>query len=149
MKPIVTWILIADGARAQVLANRGPGKGLVETPLPDLKTTVPPTRELGSDRPGRVHDRKGLGRHAMAPRVDWHEFEKARFAGEVAAALNKAAQGQAFDRLVLVAPPRTLGSLRAELGKTARARITGELAKDLTHEPRDRLAKHLADLVVL
>ncbi len=28
MKPIITWIVIADGAHARVLENAGPGKGL-------------------------------------------------------------------------------------------------------------------------
>ena len=105
VKPVKTRILIADGARARVLLNRGPGKGLEATALTDLAAEHEPTRELGSDRPGRVHDRMGPGRHAMAPRVDWHEFEKTRFAREVATALNRAAGGQAFDRLILVAPP--------------------------------------------
>ena len=91
----------------------------------------------------------GPGRHAMAPRVDWHEFEKTRFAKEVATALNKAAGGQAFDRLILVAPPKTLGSLRAGLDKTAATRITGELAKDLTNLALDALPGHLSELIAL
>ena len=32
MKPTRTWILIADGARARILENLGPGKGVHEVP---------------------------------------------------------------------------------------------------------------------
>ncbi len=149
MKAIRTWILVADGARARFLLNQGPGKGLEIPAMPELSTGHAPTREVGTDRPGRVHDRMGPGRHAMAPRVDWHQFEKSEFARRVATTLNKAAGRNDFDRLVLVAPPKTLGSLRAALDKAAAAKVTAELPKDLTHVSVDVLPNHLGDLIAL
>lgn len=149
MKPTRTWIVIADGARACFLENRGPGSGLAPAGAPELSQELKPTREIGAEPPGRTHDRLGPGRHAMAPRVDWHEFEKVRFAKEIASLLDRSAEAKAFDRLVLVAPPKILGTLRAELGKNTAAMVSGELAKDLTNHPLDALPAHLADTLAL
>ena len=150
-----TWILIADGARAQIIANEGPGKGLKPIPGGAYQGANLPTREIVSDKPGRTYDRGGTGgwtatgRHAMEPRTDWHGFEKERFARAMAKVLDKASGANAFDRLVLVAPPQTLGELRIALKKRTRARITAELAKDLTNVPIHDLGGHLDGVVAL
>ena len=149
MKAVRTWIVIADGAKARFLLNRGPGKGLEPAEIPDLSVELAATHEIGADRPGRVHDRFGPGRHAMAPRADWHQQDKALFAGEVARILNRAAQGGAFDRLVLVAPAKTLGELRHGLDAPAAARVTGELTKDLIHLTDRDLPEHLETVIAL
>ena len=145
MKAVRTWVVVADGSRARFLENLGPGRGLSETAQPDLTTESRPSREVGTEAPGRAHDRQGPARHTMAPRVDWHEFEKAAFAGEVAALLNAAARSKSFDRLVLVAPPKTLGALRGALDKQTAALVTGELGKDLTNHPLSELPRHLTE----
>ncbi|PCJ61730.1 MAG: hypothetical protein COA65_01915 [Rhodospirillaceae bacterium] len=90
----------------------------------------------------RMHIADG-SRHAMAPRVDWHEFEKELFAKKMAEILNQAAQKETFDRLVLVAPSKTLDASRKALGKTAREKTTAEINKDLTRVPIHELPAHL------
>ena len=56
MKPIRTYILIADGARAHLLLSEGRGKPLTEVPGSDIRTELKPDHELHPDRPGRVHE---------------------------------------------------------------------------------------------
>ncbi|UCH73938.1 MAG: host attachment protein [Rhodospirillales bacterium] len=140
-----TWFVIADGAKARVLARHG-GAGPLE-PASELCFTEAearlPSRDVGADRPGRVHESADTARHAMEPRVDWHRFAKQQFAKSVAAALEAAAQAKRFGQLVLVAPPRTLGDLRQALGPHAAARVAGEIAKDLTNLPDHDLPAHL------
>ena len=136
---IHTWILIADGSRAHVVLNEGIGKGLKPVPDRDFETSLEPTRELGTDS----------SRHAMEPRVDWHRFEKHKFAGEMADILNKAAEQRKFNRLVLVAPPETLGVLRARLNVKTRKMITAEMGKDLTQVRVHELPQRLHDVVNL
>jgi protein required for attachment to host cells len=146
----ITWILVADGARARVLVNRGIGKGLEPTADGEMVHDLPPTRELGTDRPGRTQQRgTGGRRHAIEPHVDWHRFEKEKFSREMAALLDAAAERGDFDRLVLIAPPRTLGDLRAALGAKARGKVHAEVDKDLTHVTLHDLPGHLADVVAL
>lgn len=108
-----------------------------------------PTREIGADKPGRAFESADGSRHAMEPRVDWHRFEKSQFARKMADVLERAATRQAFDRLVLVAPPQTLGDLRAALGRQARDRLSGELNKDLTQVAIHDLPAHLGEVVRL
>jgi protein required for attachment to host cells len=149
MKPIRTWIVIADGARARIVCNEGPGKGLRPIPTAEMSADLPRTRDLGSDRPGRVHDSQGHSRHGIEPRVDWHRFEKQHFARKVATMLDAKAASSAFDRLILVAPAKTLGDLRATLGKTAQGMVAGEMVKDLTACPDHELADHLKAVIAL
>ncbi len=143
MPKSITWIVVADGARARVFRSEGWGSGLEPVESSESEAATRPTRALGTDRPGRVHESADVARHAMAPRVDWHRFEKARFANEIAAMLVRGRKAGAFDRLVMVAPPKTLGDLRGALDKETRNSISAELDKDLTHVPPTELRKHI------
>lgn len=150
MKAKTTYILIADGARARILSNRGPGSGLSPVLNHDFAASRAPSRDYGTDKPGRTH-RSGVGnsRHAMEPSVDWHVIEKQRFARTIARILDKAAERKEFDRLVLVAPPATLGDLRSSLGKRAEGLVSREMGKDLTHLTLPELTRHLEDVILL
>lgn len=140
-----TWILIADGAKARILEREGKEAPLV--PASEKCFSEPearaPTRETGADRPGRVQESANTARHAMAPRVDWHQYAKELFAKSVADALEQAALDKRYDALILAAPPQTLGDLRANLGKHAVALVTAEISKDLTNLPDHEIASHL------
>lgn len=149
MKATRTWILIADGSRARIFLNDGPGRGLRPAVGNEFATDLPPTREVVADRPGTAVPSAGP-RHGYAPRVDWHQFEKRRFAAGMAGVLNAAARRRAFDRLVVVAPPEPLGALRAKLEPTVRRRLVKEVGKDLTGVgERELPAKLEADGLVL
>ena len=149
MKPIRTWILVADGERARFLENHGPGKGLEAALDSEMQHKLPPNRDLVTDKPGRGSSPAGGGRHAVAPRRDWHTFEKERFADEVAQVLDHARTQDRFDRLVLVAPPKTLGWLREKLPTPTYDKVTGELAKDLTHASDAELQEHLGEVMAV
>jgi len=142
-----TWILICDGARAHIVANGGPGTGLTGVSRASHRAAKIPTRDLGTDRPGRVVESVGSGRHAMSPPIDWHRFEKQKFAREMAALVNRAALEKRFDRLVIVAPPMTLGDLRKALDPHASRLVAGELAKDLTGLEIHELESHLREFL--
>lgn len=149
LKKAVTWIVVADGARAQIVRQAGVGAALEPVPGQEFVNPSPErTRDLGTDRPGRTADSVHSGhRHAMEPRVDWHQQEKKRFAKTIAERIERSAEAKGFDRLVLVAPPETLGELRANLGKHASARLDGEVPKDLTQVTVGELADHLIGVV--
>ena len=148
MKPIKTWILVADGEHARFLMNTGPGKGLDDAPIAEMEVDIPPSRDIVSDRPGRSFDSHGQGRHAMEP-YQYRRFEEERFANDVAKILDEAATSGAFDRLVLVAPPKTLGDLRKHLGDVAGKRVHGEIDKDLVQASEDVLRKNLGEVMAL
>jgi protein required for attachment to host cells len=149
MKRIKTWILIADGVRARIVLNDGPGRGVKPGPNKEFEGVNAPNREIVSDKPGRTFDSAGQGRHSKEPRTDPHEHEQCAFHHRIAAYLDSAAKSGEFDRLVVVAPPKALGSLRSELTAPTRAKVVGELNKDLTHVPIHDLAKHLGSVLAV
>ncbi|MHA1600543.1 MAG: host attachment protein [Alphaproteobacteria bacterium] len=149
MKRIMTWILIADGARARIVLNDGPGRGVRPGPDKDFEGMNAPSREIVSDKPGRSFDSAGQGRHSMEPHTDPHEHEQRTFHHRLAVYLDQAEKRGDFDRLVVVAPPKALGNLRRELTDATRAKVVGELNKDLTHVPIHDLAAHLGSVMAV
>ncbi|MGD9537891.1 MAG: host attachment protein [Alphaproteobacteria bacterium] len=140
-----TWLIIADGRRARIF-SAAPGQvGLTE--LHDLIGDARPTREIGTDRPGRSRESATTERHAMAPRIDWNRQAKQQFAGEVAALVNEAGLKKSYDRLVVVAPAEALGDFRKALDKHALDRLGTEIDKDLTKLASHELIDHLADVL--
>lgn len=140
-----TWVVVADGARAFIVANHGPGTGLA--PVLSKTHPVPHTHDLGTDRPGRSFNSARSGvRHAME-QVDWHQFEEQKFAHGMAKLLDEARARNAFHHLVLVAPPKTLGEIRGKLDKHTLALVAGEIAKDLTQHPIEDLPGYLDGIV--
>lgn len=153
-----TWILIADGARAHLLVNRGPGTGLERVFAEEFVNPAGRAHvgEMLSDGQGRSFDsvgrgREGIagGRHAMEPPTDPKRHAQEDFARELAAMLDVHAQKRAFDALILVAAPRMLGDLRTHLSAAVAQRVSHELDKDLTNTPEHDLPQHLGDLVQL
>lgn len=138
-----TWILIADGAKARVVEQDKDSRRYRAAFEEAHYGTSAQSREIASDRPGRTHDIGGEGRHAMEPSTDPQRHAKLSFARDLAQRLTDAANRNEFDRLILVAAPRTLGDLRGLLPDTVKSRITVEIDKDLTNTPDQELGKHL------
>ena len=149
MKKTKTWILVADGARARIFRNDWPDRGLHRAFANDFGAPRAPDRAYGADKPGRALRGPDGGRQGIAPTVDWHRYEKARFARDMADLLNRHAARRSFDRLVLVAPPAVLGDLRKCLAKPALNAVTAEVGKDLTHLRRWEIPKRLEGVMVL
>jgi protein required for attachment to host cells len=149
--PSTTWVLIADGARARLLAQAKPFEPLKPAlEQEEFTGSMAQSKEIGSDRPGRSFDSSGLGgRHAMAPPTDPQRYAKFAFARELAERLEEAAYGGRFDRLILVAAPKTLGDLRELLPGLVKAKVVAEIDKDLTHVPVRDLPRHLASVLKL
>ncbi len=149
MKPVRTWILLADGTRARIVCHTGPGKGLKEVRGMEFEGDNSRSGDLVTDRPGRTFDSAGAHRHAMEPTSDPQREAKRSFAAELVARLQEQLQAQAFDRLVLVAAPATLGDMRKVLPKSLLAVVYGEVPKNLVHVPNQELDGHLADVLAV
>ena len=137
------WILVGDGEKALFLVNQGDATHPVLETLRVMENHNPPSGEQAADSPGRMHDGPGPHRSAVQ-NTDWHEIEKERFAKEVAEFLYKAAYENRYSKLVVAAPPKTLGDLRKEFHKEVQERIIAEIDKDFTNQPPYEIEKHLA-----
>ena len=148
MKPIVTWILVADGKRASVLSNDGPGRGLKPVPGMNFETELHANRDILTDKPGRSQESANTARHAVEI-PDYHRIEKAMFAREVARHLDAAFEAGGCKRLLLVAPPQTLAELRNSLAPKSRNAVMAEIDKNLTHLKPAEIAKHLETVLLV
>ena len=148
-KKLTTWIVLADGARARILENTGPGTGLVELEEWESAKARKPTHELGTERPGRGHESATAGRHAITPHADWQEMEKVNFTNELAQYLKRHGDAGKFDQLILAAPPRALGELRKSIDSATAERVKSEINKDLTKTPIIEVGSHLRDAIHL
>ena len=149
MKAKTTWILVANGTQAIIARNLGSGHGIESDLEAEFHGQNVPEREIMSDAPGRSFDSGGQGRHAMERPSDPQRINQQAFAREITAHIDKAANRNAFDRLFLVAAPQMLGELRKCLSNASKAKVAGELPKDLTHLPLHKLPDHLGEFLVL
>src|SRR6266702_799381 len=75
-------VLVGDGQKALFLRNEGNAQRVELVVEGILGRDNPPTREQGTDRPGRTRASPGVACSAMEE-ADWHYLEKERFAGEI------------------------------------------------------------------
>ena len=136
------WVVVCDGAKALVLENTGDAK------FPNLKTIETyaqqdlPTRELGTDRPGRTHSSDGRGRSAVQ-QTDWHAQAETAFLKKLAERLDAAVSAGRVKSLIMVAPPHALGVLREAYPHALRGAVRSELDKDFVKLPIHEIEKHL------
>ena len=143
--------MVADSARARFFVHSKESPNLMPASNADMVglESRRHARDLRSDKPGRSFSsaRGGL-RHAFEPPHDYRKLEKHKFVASVASALGEARERKEFDRLILVAPRRTLGELRSLMPQQVRDCLSGEIAKDLSNEPPSRLWTRLTALGV-
>ena len=136
-------VFIGDGRKALFLRNAG------DEHIPDLRTEQvfkednPPSREQGTDKPGRGFAGAGSPRRSGMEETDWHQLEEQRFADRVAAALADVVRSRHVPAILVAAPPKTLAELRRAFHADVKAKIVAEVDKDLTKQPVDRIEAHL------
>ncbi|MGZ3172102.1 MAG: host attachment family protein [Croceibacterium sp.] len=130
-----TLVMVADGEKMMLFRNEGDEKYPVLQTVSEVEQPHAPTREEGSDRPGRTMSSTGSRRSAYGD-TDWHQQDEDHFAVSAAKALEKRATGLDAG-IVVLAPPRTLGVLRKHWGRQTRARLLAEIHKDFTHHTTD------------
>jgi protein required for attachment to host cells len=137
------WVVVCDGAKALILENAG------DTKFPNLKTIEVfeqqdlPTRELGTDVPGRAVNSVGNIRSAME-QTDWHDQAEKAFLVQLAQRLDVAVTAGKPKSLIIVAPPRALGMLRPAYSYALKGAVRAELDKDFVKMPVHEIEKRLS-----
>lgn len=133
-------VVTADAGRARLFECTRLGG-----PLSQLSEKSADLAAVGArDRPFRVHDRFGAGRHAVEARRSPRAAAAERYFVEVAEAVAK----EKFDALVLCAPSKALGVLRRQLPDEVGERIILAAAKDYLRETPADLAQRLEELAL-
>jgi protein required for attachment to host cells len=138
------WVMVGDGEKALFFRNQGTAADPKLEVMSVLEQENPKTSEQGTDRPGRAFSSVGTHRSAMQE-TNWHKLEKHRFAKEIADALYEAAHRGQYSKLVLAAPPMTMGDLRKALHKEVSDKVVAEVSKDLTNMPPHEIERVLVN----
>lgn len=144
-----TWILVAHRGGARLFENKGPGKGLSllhDIPHPEGRLK---NKDIGADKPGRSIDSHGPGRHSLSSEQEPTAHVTEQFAKQLSTMLDNGRNQQRYGKLVLVAEPRFLGSLRAALSTPTAALVTATVGKDLGSVELHNMPKHLTDTIRL
>ncbi|MBP1805560.1 host attachment family protein [Rubellimicrobium aerolatum] len=131
-----TWVLVLDGTKALIFENITDGQD------PNLRIL---RKEENAETPDEEVAR-GVKRTepATGSTSDTHRSDEHRFVEDLAEQLYTSAHQGKFDRLVVVAGPNHLGTLRAKLHKEVADRIVGEVHKTLTGHPVDQIERIVA-----
>lgn len=141
------WVLVADSGQARILElQRKPYEFRQVSELASASQHQT-ARELVSDASGRSFHVQGPASHVKLPRSDPKAQAEAAFVESLAGTLDKAERLGAFDDLVLIADPKTLGRLRREMSRAVAARVTQEHTLDLVGLPLHTLEPRLRALL--
>ena len=138
-----TLVLVADGRKMRVLKNTGTATDVKLTVLLEREEDNPPSREHGSDRPGRTHSSTGEHRSSYSE-TNWHDQAEIDFALRTATDLEALAEKNPTSAIIVIADPRTLGAMRGHYGRSTSANILAELDRDLVNHSDSEVAKVVA-----
>lgn len=128
-------VVTVDGQNARLMRNSGSATAPRFEIVDERHSDIPPDRDLMSDRPGRSFASVAPVRHAYQE-DSVHDRAETEFAVSALDMLDQTDAGSG--PVVLIAPPQTLGVLRAKMPQKCRDRISHEINKDLNaHTPQE------------
>lgn len=136
-----TWVLVLDGTKALILENVTDGQD------PNLRVVRKEENDAPDSRGEATTSPEPTGDARKPTADDYWQIEEARFAEQMADWLYKAAHRNRFGQLVLVAPPKVLGTLRQSLHKEVAGRVVAEIPKNLTGHRVDQIERIVAEEV--
>jgi protein required for attachment to host cells len=140
------WALVTDSGYGRLLELDKSPERITEVESREGASRHLTSHELTSDASGRKLTPQRRGGHSIAPHADAHEQAEVKFLQEWVDRLQEALSAQQFEGLLLVADPRTLGRLRAQMGKALQQAVVAETDRDLTRLPLAALEPRLRAL---
>lgn len=131
------WVIVCDAGKYIVYENEGDTDRLDLRIVSFDELVNPPARSHGTDRPGRYSSPDGQ-RSAVGD-TDRHELEEHRFIAALAEQMDGWAAADRGRHFVLVADPRSMGTLRKTLSAQTTGRITHTVTGDHVHRPVDAI----------
>ncbi|WP_298426416.1 host attachment protein [Rhodoblastus sp.] len=142
--PHDAFVFVGDGRKALFLRNEGDEKyANLVTEKVLAGEDNPPTREQGTDKPGRAYNGAHSTTRSSVEPTDWHEIEEHRFAERAAEALETIVRERAAPAIVIAAPAKTLSDLRRSLHADVKSKVLAEIDKDFTKMPVWDIEKHI------
>ena len=133
------WVLVADSGQARILELQHQPFKFRQVQELVSASQHQASRDLVSDASGRAFHVQGPSSHSKQPRSDAHDQAEQQFSLMLVHKLEKAAELGAFDHLLVIADPKTLGRLRRQMSKSLASRVSDELNLDLAGLPLNKL----------
>lgn len=127
-------VMVVDGAKMLLFRNKGDSLHPRLEVEQALEQKDAATSEQGTDEPGSGFSSNG-NRRSSYEQTDFHQLAEDRFAADAVSLLNRRALENDYEKLIIVAPPNTLGELRKHYHKALSSRLAGEIGKDLASHP--------------
>ena len=127
--PSNALVAVVDGEKLALFRNSGSA-----TEVQLKAVDAPPLEDRVVGSPGRVSSDANPDNDTQA---------EDGFAMSVAQALNNWALKNKFDKLVVIAAPKTMGELRKHWHKEVQGAIVGEITKTLTNASTDDIIKSI------
>lgn len=138
-------VVVADESRAVLYQRERRRSPLREMRSFENEAARLKTNELIADRGGRAFDSFGQGRHTMtAEKTDPKQHLADAFARKIAEYIGSEEHKGHLRGYALVAAPRFLGTLRAQLGPRVSGEPYATVAKNVVGQP-DETVKRLLD----
>ncbi len=147
MRAVHTLVIVANEGQARILENSGIGKGLAVLTELD-KAQFEDTEVRYSDAPGRSSAARGVAGHVMDRVQSERRQMREAFAGHVLEAAQAKWQARDYDRLVVAAPAKMLGSLRDRLSSAMKKALVADFDKDLAKVPPAELVERFSGQIV-
>ena len=139
------WIVVADKRIARIFRKSNSHLELIGEALPTNRQRA---KGIPDNSMGRVTSLHGSQHHKLTPHMQPGRSDAVHFAQDLSSWLEEAVQKDSFDRLVLIAAPKTLGDIRSCLHKTVHNRIIAEVNKELTQINEKQLEEELKNIIL-
>jgi protein required for attachment to host cells len=124
------WVLVADSNLARFYKKTGSQIELIGEAEPAQASIE---AEINNKTMGRMVSAAGSTvYHKFEPHMEEARQDEIQFSRQISNFLEEAEAADTFDRLIVIAAPRTLGDLRSNFNKPLKSRIVAEVDKDLT-----------------
>jgi protein required for attachment to host cells len=140
----MTWVLLMNSNEYRIFSFSKKNKTLSlikESHHPENKGR---NEDLVSDRPGHYNTNNSAG-GAYAQHTDPKEVKVDQFVHEIGKALDDARNHQQFEKLIIIAPPKTYGQLSQHLNKNVEKMVTQHIQKDLVFFKEHELLNFLLE----
>lgn len=127
-----TWVIAADSNRARIFEMSDEDLRFEE--IEDLLNPEgrQDEREVRVDAKGRFFGKNAeMQGHTAEPHVEAVQNEVVLFSKRLGHYLEQARQEHRFDKLCLIAPPKFLGLIRANMGEEASKAVEEEIPKEI------------------
>ncbi len=138
-------IVVCDGRKTLPIENEGDEMLAKFANHEVYKQRERPNRELGTDKPGRVEGIATRIRSAIEPTA-FHDQQETAFPVQISEHLDAPVKSGLTHHVIVVAPPRALGTLRKSYSPALRKAIRAEVGHDLVHLPVSEIEERLAGL---